>query len=70
MIGARNMDVISVDIQGPQDIEGVKLQAVLFQELQHILRESSYFRNRNKGTIFMDFIDHGAYKGSGFSVRD
>lgn len=53
-----------------KDSDMLALEAVLYQELKFVLHEAFYFRNRDKGSIYMDFIDHGKYKGSGYTVKD
>lgn len=59
-----------VPVELIKDTNMLSLEAVLYQELKSILYEASYFRNREKGSLFMDFEKHGKYKGSGFTIKD
>jgi len=59
-----------IEIQNKETFENMQMEAVLFQEIKHILKEANYFRNRTKGSLFLDFTNHGQYKGSGYTVKD
>lgn len=62
--------ITTVILEERQKVDDLAMEAVLIQELRFILQKNNYFRDRKRGSIFMDFDDHGHYKGSGFTCKD
>lgn len=64
------MSIAIVKRELVKDPNMLAMEAVLYQEIKTILEETLYFRSREKGSLFMDFEQHGKYKGSGYTIKD
>lgn len=62
--------ITTVIIEERQKVDDLAVEAVLIQELRLILQRTNYFRERKKGSIFLDFDNHGKYRGSGYTCKD